>query len=106
MKSFVQIKEEPYILWEDDRYLACWKPNNLLVHRTNFDFGEKESLRNYLIDTLGKAHAPLHRLDKPTSGVVLFAKDKEAFKYVQEQFVGNSIEKEYVAIVRGFVTPH
>lgn len=103
MKRFTQIKEEPVILWEDESYLACLKPSNLLVHRTNFDFGVKESLRDYLKDELGLECSPLHRLDKPTSGVVLFAKNKEAFRYVHQQFASQSVQKEYTAIVRGYV---
>lgn len=103
MKRFTQIKEEPAILWEDESYLACFKPSNLLVHRTNFDFGVKESLRDHLKDEFGLECSPLHRLDKPTSGVVLFAKNKEAFRHVHQQFATQSVRKEYIAIVRGYV---
>ena len=55
-----------------------------------------------LRDQIGQYVYPIHRLDKPTSGVLLFALDAKTAKSMSELFRSSKVEKEYVAIVRGF----
>ncbi|MDA0882662.1 MAG: pseudouridine synthase [Bacteroidetes bacterium] len=105
--TFMQDQPTPFeaswILWQDDDYLAAWKPNHLLVHKTHLDFYTKDSLRDRIQRETGEAWEPCHRLDKPTSGIVLFAKGKEVLHDVQKQFIEMSIKKRYLALMRGFV---
>lgn len=96
---------DPYILYEDDRLVATWKPNRMLVHRTKLDYYERQNLRRWLADKLNQKVDPIHRLDKPTSGIVLFAKDVDALNHVKQQFLEHTVRKEYIALVRGYTEP-
>jgi tRNA pseudouridine65 synthase len=91
------------ILYEDDRFVAVYKPAGLLVHRTFLDAGETEFCVQLLRDQLGCEVFPCHRLDKPTAGVLLFARDKSTLRQAQEAFAGGLVRKEYRAIVRGWI---
>ena len=91
------------ILYQDDRYVAVDKPAGLLVHRSKMDKYETRFCVQLLRDQLGKHVFPCHRLDKPTSGVLLFALDKEALVAANELFVQHRISKTYHAIVRGWI---
>jgi tRNA pseudouridine65 synthase len=88
------------ILYEDDDLFAVFKPAWLLVHR---GMGRDEDT---LVDRVrdvqggGKVH-PLHRLDRQTSGVVLFARHPEAARAMRETFDEGRVAKTYLAMVRG-----
>ena len=91
-------------LFEDQGVLAVVKPNRLLVHRTDIDFHEPHNLRD-LVNAARLREAwlqPVHRLDKPTSGVVLFAAPGAALNDLKLEFVHRRITKVYWAIVRGW----
>jgi len=85
---------------EDDHFLVTVKPGNLLVHRQG-----KAYMSNlvYLVRNAGNpawmAADPAHRIDRETSGLVLFAKDKAALRAVLELFETRQVTKEYWAIV-------
>lgn len=53
-------------------------------------------------DQIGQAVFPVHRLDKPTSGVLIFALDSATAKALNQQFTEHTIQKSYLAIVRGY----
>ena len=90
------------ILYQD-KYLVCInKPSGLLVHRSPIDRHETRFAIQELRDQIGQYVYPIHRLDKPTSGVLLFALDKDSAKIMGEQFVQRETRKEYIAIVRGY----
>lgn len=107
------------ILYEDDQMLAVNKPAGLVVHS---DLRTKEhTLTDWVIahypnlKDIGGLHTLdseryvvragiLHRLDRETSGVILIAKNDEAFYFLQRQFLDHTITKTYNAFVRG--TPH
>ena len=61
------------ILYQDDFIVAMNKPSGLLVHKSPIDKKEKLFALQLLRDKIGKYVYPIHRLDKPTSGVLLFA---------------------------------
>jgi RluA family pseudouridine synthase len=88
------------LLFEDDWILAAGKPGNLLVHHQGLSF---TSNLVHLVRHAGHpdwaAADPIHRLDKETSGLVLFAKTKEALRAFQDLFMGGGMEKEYLAVV-------
>lgn len=91
------------ILYQDEYLVAVNKPSGMLVHRSWMDKGETIFLMQTLRNQIGQHVYPLHRLDKPTSGVILFALSSEIATQMQEQFVKHSIEKTYYAIVRGWI---
>jgi len=90
------------ILYQDKYLVAINKPSGLLVHKSPIDRREKRFALQLLRDQLGQYVYPIHRLDKPTSGVLLFALDKKTAKEMSEQFRLNAIGKSYIAIVRGY----
>lgn len=93
----------PQILFEDEYLVAVSKPCRMLVHRTPMDFYETENLRRWLASELGVKVDPIHRLDKPTSGVILFAKSTEVLNHIRQQFLEHTVDKQYTALVRGFM---
>ena len=90
------------ILYLDDALVAINKPSGLLVHRTNIDRHETHFLVQLLHAQLGTPVFPIHRLDKPTSGVILFALDREVAGILAEQWRLQQVNKKYLAIVRGW----
>ena len=90
------------ILYRDDHLVAVNKPSGLLVHRSNIDRHETRFALQLLRDQIGQRVHPLHRLDKATSGVLLFALDAASAREVGGQFERNEIGKRYLAVVRGW----
>lgn len=90
------------ILYKDEHLVAINKPSGLLVHKSPIDRNETEFALQLLRDQLGQYVYPVHRLDKPTSGVLLFALDKATAKSMSESFRSNEVNKSYIAIVRGY----
>lgn len=89
------------ILYQDDHFVAVDKPAGLLVHRSDIDRHETRFAVQMLRDQLGRRVFPVHRLDKPTAGVLLFALNPEAARQMMAVFMGDSIRKTYLAVVRG-----
>jgi len=90
------------VLWRDDVLVAIHKPAGLLVHRTAIDRHERRFAVQLLRDQLGQIVYPVHRLDKGTSGVLLFALDPAVARRVADAFAAGSIRKQYLAVVRGW----
>jgi len=90
------------ILFEDDHLVAIHKPAGLLVHRTKIANDADEFALQLLRDQIGQKVYPTHRLDRKTSGVLLFAKDEETNRLMQIQFMEQNVSKTYKAIVRGW----
>ncbi|MDD2905407.1 MAG: tRNA pseudouridine(65) synthase TruC [Sulfurimonas sp.] len=90
------------ILYQDVYLVAINKPSGLLVHKSMIDKDEIYFAMAMLRDQIGQWVYPVHRLDKPTSGVLLFALDSETARLMSQQFEMHSIEKSYVAVVRGY----
>ncbi|GAC25018.1 tRNA pseudouridine65 synthase [Paraglaciecola mesophila KMM 241] len=91
------------ILYQDEYLVAIHKPAGLLVHRSMIDRHETQFAMQMLRDQIGQHVFPVHRLDRPTSGVLVFALSADIARLVGEQFAGNTIAKTYFAIVRGHV---
>ena len=90
------------LLHRDDRLVAIDKPSGWLVHRSNLDRHETRILVQALRDQLGQYVYPAHRLDKGTSGVMLFALDPETAADLGSQFERGEVRKTYWAVVRGW----
>jgi tRNA pseudouridine65 synthase len=90
------------ILYYDENLIAVNKPNGLLVHRTSLANDADEFALQILRNQIGQQVFPCHRLDRKTSGVLIFALNPETNAAMQKQFSENKIEKKYLAIVRGF----
>lgn len=91
------------ILYQDDYCIAINKPNGLLVHRTHMDAQETLFAMQLLRDQIGGQHVyPIHRLDKATSGLLLFGLNKEIASHLNEQFRERQVKKTYLAITRGY----
>lgn len=91
------------ILYQDVYLVAINKPPGLLVHRSPIDKHETRFAMQMLRDQIGQHVYPVHRLDRPTSGVLIFALSSEIARALNEQFACQQISKTYYAIVRGHV---
>jgi len=90
------------ILYRDDSLVAVNKPSGLLVHRSMIDKNETIFAMQMVRDQIGQRVYPLHRLDRPTSGVLLFGLSREVAQRMGEQFETHSLSKEYIALIRGY----
>ena len=91
------------ILYRDDYLVSVDKPPGLLVHRTGLDAGETRFALQLLRDQIGQPVWPVHRLDKGTSGVLLFALDAATARALGQSFeAGGAMRKTYRALVRGW----
>lgn len=90
------------ILYEDEYLVAINKPHGLLVHQSSIARNADEFAVQLLRDQIGQRVYPAHRLDRKTSGVLLFALDKTTNQSLTQQFTDKTITKKYWAIVRGF----
>ena len=91
------------ILYRDDYLAIVNKPAGWLVHRTPLDKGESRFVLQALRDQIGQPVWPVHRLDKGTSGVLVFALSAEVARAMGQAFEsGEGLHKTYRAIVRGW----
>jgi tRNA pseudouridine65 synthase len=97
-------QENPRFLECDDHLAWLWKPNHLLVHRTELARHDTTNLKEWVLENTDWTYAqPINRLDRPTSGIVLLARNVEASKLISEQFANHSVQKTYLSIVRGWM---
>ena len=92
------------ILFEDDSIVVVNKPHKLLSVST--DKLEKDTVHSRVLNYLRSKNSKswgwiVHRLDKDTSGVMIFAKNEETKLALQNQFSNGSVKRKYVAIVDG-----
>jgi tRNA pseudouridine65 synthase len=90
------------LLHLDTELVAIDKPAGLLVHPSALDAHEDRNALHLLRDQLGTWLWPLHRLDKGTSGVLLFARDADAARRWGTAFEQGRVGKRYMALVRGW----
>ena len=106
----MDVLETPDILFEDNHLIAVAKPAG--IPSTHFD-GAIETIdrtvKHYLKNKYQKPGnvflGIVHRLDKPTSGVLLFARTSKAAARLSEQFRAGAVEKVYWAVIEGELTP-
>jgi len=90
------------IVYLDDCLVAVNKPAGLLVHPSFLDNAETETAMKQTRDLLGRWVYPVHRLDKPTSGILVFALSSEIARLLTGAFTERSVRKQYLAVVRGY----
>jgi tRNA pseudouridine65 synthase len=89
------------VLYHDKDLVAVDKPPGLLVHRTKLDPRENAAALQLVRDQIGARVFPVHRLDRPTSGVLIFALTDEIARRMSEKFAAREVEKTYLSVVRG-----
>jgi tRNA pseudouridine65 synthase len=94
--------EQCPLLYRDEYLVAVNKPSGLLVHRSPIDRHETRFALQTVRDQIGQHVYPVHRLDKPTSGVLLFALSSDIARQLSQQFAEGSVHKRYLAVVRGY----
>ena len=89
------------ILYQDENYIAIHKPPGLLVHRTRIS-QDRRFVLQMLRDQIGQWVYPIHRLDRPTSGVLIFGLSSDAARMLAQEFEQREVTKRYLAVVRGY----
>lgn len=85
----------------DETLIAVHKPSGLLTHRSELDRHETRFALQIVRDQVGQRVWATHRLDKGTSGILLFALNPETARRVGQAFENGAVDKTYLAIVRG-----
>ncbi|MDJ0722803.1 MAG: pseudouridine synthase [Desulfobacterales bacterium] len=91
------------ILFQNDDLVAINKPSGIKVHRGEFDPRSEDFVLQRLRDQIGRRLYPVHRLDRPTSGALVFALTPGAARSLARSFARRQVRKTYLAVVRGFV---
>ncbi|MGF7072098.1 pseudouridine synthase [Mucilaginibacter sp. 3215] len=89
------------IIYRDEYLIAINKPHGLLVHRSSIAADASEFALQLLRDQIGMKVNPVHRIDRKTGGILLFAFNKEVEIAMQKAFMENRVSKKYLAVVRG-----
>jgi RluA family pseudouridine synthase len=93
------------VLFETDRLIAVSKPAGLPVIPGRGDLKEN-TLQKEVQRYLNRKPLIVHRIDKATSGIVLFAKDADAQRKLSFMFEGRKVDKTYHAVVSGILRDH
>ena len=101
MQTFLQL-ENLSVIYQDEYMIAIHKPAGLLVHKSPIDKQETLFAVQLTEETIGQKVFPIHRLDKATSGLLLFALDPTTARILSDQFMNHTIQKTYLAICRGW----
>lgn len=94
------------IIHQDTALVAINKPSGLLVHRSRIASDAQQFAVQQLRDQIGQRVYPVHRLDRPTSGILLFALNADIARQMSALFASRQVSKMYHAVVRGFVEEH
>lgn len=92
------------ILYRDEHLVAVNKPSGLLVHRSSISRDRDFALQR-VRNQLGRRVYPVHRLDRGTSGLLLFALTPEADRVTSMDFQEGRVKKRYLLVVRGYTDP-
>ncbi|MDR2402422.1 MAG: RluA family pseudouridine synthase [Spirochaetaceae bacterium] len=96
-------REDPFsVILEDDRIIAVNKAAGITVGADRWD-ESKERLDKLLEKKTGLRVFSVHRIDRDTSGLVVFAKDRETHRFLSEAFESRRVRKGYMAVVHGHV---
>lgn len=101
--SFLAMNEPLDIVYQDSDIVVIDKPAGLLVHPTALDASEHHSAMQMLRDQLNVWVYPVHRLDRATSGLLVFGLSQKIAAALSQQFAERSVQKRYCALVRGWL---
>ncbi len=90
------------ILYQDDDLVVIDKPAGLLVHRSAIDRHETRFALQMLRDQCGQKVYPVHRLDKPSSGVLVFGRTAGIASSLSAEFAEPETIKSYLLMCRGY----
>lgn len=93
------IIQKPVVVYEDDNIIVCDKPVGIEVESDLYN-DLTLSVNNYLKQKKQMA-SPVHRIDRNTRGLVVFAKNKEAYEELLDAFKRRTIDKFYLAMCVG-----
>jgi len=93
------------ILFRDDELLGVNKPAGVPVHGSRILEDQPETLIALVRLLEGGAVHPVHRLDRPVSGVMLLARSKQMLALMSQQFENREVGKCYLAVARGWTDP-
>ncbi len=91
---------DPEIIYEDDAIIVVNKPTGLLTLKMESETGQ--ALTDILAK-MGKSVFPVHRLDRDTSGIIIFAKTQQAREFMIEEFRKRRVDKKYIGVVDGIL---
>ncbi|MBI2519694.1 MAG: hypothetical protein HYV97_04735 [Bdellovibrio sp.] len=91
------------IIYQDDLIVAVEKPSGLFVHPYKAVSNEKSHLMKLVKNQIGKYLYPIHRLDRPVSGIVIFGLSSKVVSEIKEEWNSDKNTKEYITLVRGHV---
>ncbi len=102
------MKAELKILYENTELIALYKPPGIATQTKNILSEDMVSLVRKYIQAKGgdpRTLEPVHRLDQPAAGILVFAKNKDSFRELSAQFAGHDCDKGYLASVEGSLKP-
>lgn len=97
------LKTEINIIYEAKDWIAIDKPAGMLVHPTDWAPRDEKTCLHLLRDKLGQKAFPVHRLDRATSGILLFALSSAAAARLGHLFSEQKVKKKYICLARGHV---
>jgi len=89
------------ILFRDEHLIAVDKPPGIFVHRSSMSPASEPNVVRRLRRQIGQLVTPVHRLDRATSGVLLFALDTDTAREMSRRYSERAVVKKYAALVRG-----
>ncbi|WP_141734623.1 pseudouridine synthase [Oligoflexus tunisiensis] len=90
------------ILFEDEDLIVIHKPAGILVHRSEATSRQEPAVLQIMRGVAGQHLYPVHRLDRPTSGVLVLARSREMASQLGRQWMEQRCDKTYFAVVRGW----
>lgn len=98
-----RMENQVFILFRDDHLVVVHKPAGMLVHRGMMAPRSEQFLLQTVRDLVGRPVYPVHRLDRPTGGLVVFGLSSQVAHVLQQSWQQGQVQKHYQAIVRGWM---
>ena len=89
------------IIYQDEYLVAIHKPAGVMTHRSRIAEDDEPSAMELIRDQLGCWVYPIHRLDRATSGLLLFGLSSESARHLHHLFTEGDVSKRYLAVSRG-----
>ncbi len=93
-------EHKPVIIYKDDLIIVVNKPAGILTMRQEYESGR--TLAD-MLEKMGKIVFPVHRLDRDTSGLIVFARTQQSRDFLVEEFRRRRVNKRYIGVVEGLL---